>query len=547
MFIWKMSIKPLSLFALVFLVQNTSLAFEDTLRQKFKAWTAGYPAEVRGEQLASAALQIQFYNEQLFRSVWFSDGKANDQVYDLLREIESIEHEGLMPENYHLTNIKNLLASHENNDRVELEVLLSDALLTLALHLRMGKTDPSTLNDMWQSKSRDFEPLKILHQVAAGETPSTLFETLRPNQIRYFRLRDAARKLRVYKDREWPQVNVGPAMKPGSIDPRLTLVRQHLHFWQQEFGETDNLIDSQEGFIVTENPDHYDAHLEAAVIMFQQQHGLDTDAIIGKATLDALNTSPGERLQQLYLNMERWRWLDEDFGERFLVVNIADFTLRIYEKNEVVFEKPVIVGRQYRKTPVFSDRLRFIVFNPTWTVPHRLAVEDKLPDIQTDPTYLDRLGFKLYNIGTLELINHNEVDWTQYSRRNFPFRMVQSPGPLNALGQMKFMFPNSHDVYIHDTPGRDLFKKSERAFSSGCIRLADPIELANYLLQNQKWDTDKLNALLESGETKTVYLDSLLPVHVEYWTAWVDRANRLQFRKDIYNRDAPLWAALRSE
>ena len=224
--------------------------------------------------------------------------------------------------------------------------------------------------------------------------------------------------------------------------------------------------------------------------------------------------------------------------------HIAAFELKIIDNNETVFVKPVVVGRNYRKTPVFSNKIRYLVLNPTWTVPYKLAVQDKLPDIQKDPGYLNRLGIRVFRGDSAVAIDPYTIHWNEITTRNFPFRLVQGPGPQNALGQVKFMFPNPHDVYLHDTPSRELFKKAERAFSSGCIRVSDPLELAEFLLRDQGWDKERIAASIAKGVTETVSLKTPLPIHIEYWTAWVDRQGVLNFRNDIYERDQPLWQAL---
>jgi murein L,D-transpeptidase YcbB/YkuD len=177
-------------------------------------------------------------------------------------------------------------------------------------------------------------------------------------------------------------------------------------------------------------------------------------------------------------------------------------------------------------------------------VPHKLAVVDKLPEIQKDPDYLSRMGFTVYHAGTSNVADPSSIDWMALSRSHFPYRLIQAPGPLNALGQVKFMFPNEYDVYLHDTSARDLFNKTERAFSSGCIRVSDPIELAEVLLSSQGWDKQRIHAVLDSGQTTTVYLESPVAVHLEYWTAWVDKVGKLNFRNDIYKRDKAVWQAL---
>jgi murein L,D-transpeptidase YcbB/YkuD len=215
----------------------------------------------------------------------------------------------------------------------------------------------------------------------------------------------------------------------------------------------------------------------------------------------------------------------------------------VIDNNETVMRKPVIVGRHYRRTPVFSDRIRYLVLNPTWTVPHKLAVKDKLPDIKADPSYLQRLGFTVFD-QQQQVVDPAQVDWGTLNQRNFNYRLVQAPGPQNALGQVKFMFPNSYDVYLHDTPSRELFSKSDRALSSGCVRVAEPLDLAELLLQDNGMSRAQIEGILTKGELTTVFLKNPVPVHIEYWTAWIDSSGQVNFRSDIYERDPPLAAAL---
>jgi murein L,D-transpeptidase YcbB/YkuD len=201
------------------------------------------------------------------------------------------------------------------------------------------------------------------------------------------------------------------------------------------------------------------------------------------------------------------------------------------------------VGRDYRRTPVFSGKIGYLVLNPTWTAPMKLAVKDLLPAIQKDPDYLRRLGITVFDRNQ-NTVDPATVDWATVSGRNFPYRFVQSPGPLNAMGQVKFMFPNTFDVYLHDTPSRDLFTKKDRAFSSGCVRVSEPLELAAWLLKDSGMDRERIDAIVAKGDFQTVFLKKPIPVHIEYWTAWVDSQGEVNFRKDLYQRDPPLNAAL---
>jgi len=317
---------------------------------------------------------------------------------------------------------------------------------------------------------------------------------------------------------------------PDAVDPRLEAVSRRLQ-----------LLGDLAGYHFA---GRYDSELVRAVRQFQSRHGLEPDGRIGENTLTALNVTPARRAEQVQVNLERWRWLRRPPQSRYLQINIAAFELRLVDGERTVLRKPVIVGLDYRQTPVFSDLVRYLVFNPSWTVPYRLAVLDKLPEIRRDPSYLEKYGFILYQAGSSAVVDPGTVDWSRVSIGRFPYRLVQQPGPWNALGQVKFMFPNRYGVYLHDTPSRELFSHAQRAFSSGCIRVADPLVLAETLLRGQHWNRERIDAVLAAGATETVYLDQPVPIHIEYWTAWVDDAGLLQFRNDIYQRDGPLLAAL---
>jgi murein L,D-transpeptidase YcbB/YkuD len=248
--------------------------------------------------------------------------------------------------------------------------------------------------------------------------------------------------------------------------------------------------------------------------------------------------------------MERWRWLPQDFGRRYILINVADFSLEVVEGEHPVMSMRVVVGRQYRRTPVFSDNMTYLVLNPSWYVPANIAGQDILPKIQENPEYLSRQRIRVFRGSGSEApeVDPATVEWSQLRAQTLPYTFRQDPGPDNALGRVKFMFPNRFNVYLHDTPAPDLFTKTTRAFSSGCIRVEKPIELAAYVLGgNPAWTREALVAAIRSGETQTVRLPQPIPVHLVYWTAWVDGSGVLQFREDVYGRDRVLDEALREK
>ncbi|MFW5736548.1 MAG: L,D-transpeptidase family protein [Halanaerobium sp.] len=243
----------------------------------------------------------------------------------------------------------------------------------------------------------------------------------------------------------------------------------------------------------------------------------------------------------MIINMERWRWLPEDLGSSYIYVNIADYNLKLYEEKKVIMEMKTIVGQEQRSTPVFSDSIKYIVLNPYWYVPESIAVKDKLPEIKKDNNYLKENNYTLFEYSgnnKLEKVEPEDIEWSEINEDNFNYLLRQNPGDQNALGRIKFMFPNKYSIYLHDTPGRNLFSETERSFSSGCIRIENPIDLAEYLLSDQeKWDRESIESEMEKDKEKTVYLKNPIKIYLQYNTAWVDSLGNLNFREDIYNRD----------
>ena len=326
----------------------------------------------------------------------------------------------------------------------------------------------------------------------------------------------------------WPQVPAGPTLHEGDMDVRIPLLRKRL------IASGDLAAPTEEEYFSL-----FDETLREAVQRFQARHGLIADGVVGAKTLTELNVPVSERIRQLAASLERCQPLPSLLEPRHILVNIADFTLKLYEDGELRLSMPVIVGKTYRQTPVFNGRISSLVLNPAWEVPHSIATKDLLPKIKKNPGYLRKSDIRVFlgwNPGTE--IDSAGVDWTSLSPSRFPYRLRQEPGPANALGRVKFLFPNPYDVYLHDTPSRDLFQKDDRTFSSGCIRLARPLELAVYLLQGTPLGSmEALTAAIASDKTQSIPIPSPIAVYMAYMTAWVDRDGTVQFRRDIYNRD----------
>lgn len=483
-----------------------------------------------------------FYERRGYAPAWVAGGRPTTAARRLVEAIAGAEDEGLRPADYHLEAIRHLLAETDRRPGIvqpaaatDLELLLSDAFLVLGSHYLSGRVDPGTIHTRWIANPRSIDMATVMEGAVANGDPLTALRELLPPQRGYARLRDALARYRTIQERGgWSTVEPGPTLRPGDEGPRVAALQRRLIAGGDLAADADSA-------------GSFGAATEAAVHRVQRRHGLEVDGIAGTGTLAALNEPVEARIRQLVLNLERWRWLPQDLGARHILVNIASFGLDVVEAGRVVMTMRVAVGRPFRKTPVFSDLMTHLVLSPYWHVPYNLAVQDKLPEIQRQgPAWFARNNMKVFRgWGTnAAQVDPTAVDWGRLSATDFPYRLRQEPGPANALGRVKFMFPNAFNVYLHDTPGLEIFARAERAFSSGCIRIEQPMELALYLIGDQGWTPESIQAVVDARVERTVTLTTPLPVHLLYWTAWADPEGTLNFRRDIYDRDGPLAAAL---
>lgn len=527
------------LLALVFAVPARAQG-NDGLINRIEALQAGYPVSVLESRLYAKEALTRFYEARGYTLAW-QDPSNRRELLEAIREVAG---DGLNPRDYHYDTLA-ALALKDLNDSAEelqtdLDLVLSDAFLLLASHLHHGKVNPTTIHAEWTANRQQREMQPVLSEALASGTVYTTLQDLKPRSAAYHQLVQRRKALGELISADWPAIVSGPSIRPGDTDNRIPDIRRRLALLGDLSGDSPEASNHQ----------HYDDVLATAIPLFQARHGLEPDGIIGPDTLTALNLLPLERIYRLDANLERWRWLPESLGETYVVVNIAGFELVLVENGEQVHRQRVIVGRPYRQTPVFSDRIRYLVFNPTWTVPRKLMIEDQLPIIRSDPEYLERLGFKVFRGwgANQSEVDPAEIDWTELSKNNFPYQLIQQPGPQNALGQVKFMFPNRYDIYLHDTPAQSLFTRLERTLSSGCIRLERPFELAERLLASTNgWNKRRIEQTLATAEPATVVLSEPVPVYLQYWTTWIDPAGVLQFRNDVYDRDRRLLQALRAD
>lgn len=480
---------------------------------------------------------IEFYDQRHYRSIWFEESEFKRDPKPLLKEIKNSYFEGLNPSDYHLDLIEqcvneNSLFSAECLDkRAVLDILLTNAYLSLASDYLNGKIDAEIIIDDYNYQAEDLGSQKLLSYLTDEkiDIKQAIQEQL-PKTENYKNLK---KQLGFYRDSEqieaWPQIETGEILGIQAKGNRVEQLIENLS--ARDYLNIDNL----------ESKNYFDQEVKRAVSKFQLDHGLKSDGVVGKKTLNALNITLDHRIKQLIINMERWRWLPENLGSRFIYVNIADYNLKLYENNQLVMEMKTIVGKEQRSTPVFSDTIKYLVINPYWYVPESIAVEDKLPLIKKDYNYLKENHYSLFKYtgnNKLEEIDPAKIDWSKIDKDNFNYLLRQNPGDHNALGRVKFMFPNKFSIYLHDTPGRYLFSENERGFSSGCIRIEKPIDLAEYLLADQeKWNREKIEEEMTKDKEKIVYLNKPIKIYLQYNTAWVDSLGNLNFREDIYNRD----------
>ena len=501
----------------------------------------------RGDLICGVSDLPLFYRRNGYRPVWLGEQNFTQRIDELLAAIGASRQDGLRPGDYHLQAIADILqllpgsngwkAPFDVATLVDLELLCTDAYLLLGSHLLAGRVNPETLYAKWLVDDPEADLARILQKAADSERIGESLRQLGPPHSGYTALKNQlARYRRMASAYRWTPIPPGRLIRIGDRDARVPAIRQRL----QLLGD---LPDS-----ATRWWNLYDIALSEAVLRFQMRHGLKADGIVGEQTLAALNVTPDRLIARIELNLERWRWIPHTLGRRHLLVNAADYSLTVVEDDQPVMRMRVVVGNSYRKTPVFSDRLERIEINPYWNVPTRLAIEDLLPRIQKDPDYLARNDFSVFagwKKGARQL-DPARIDWSQVTADNFWYRLRQNPGPKNTLGRIKFLFPNRFAVYLHDTPSRRQFDREIRGFSSGCIRVERPIDLAQYLLRDDKrWDRQKILDAVDSKKRTKVRLRGDVHIHLMYWTAWVDREGKLQFRDDIYQRDEPLADALR--
>ena len=495
---------------------------------------------VRAQTIAALGVIDSFYTRRGFAPAWNEPAKAQA----LLAAVRESGEDGLTPRDYHFAALEQMAAdigrpNATDHQRADFDILMTDAAIRLGYHLWFGKVDPVRFDAGWNLARRvpGLDPAEEIEKALATPDLAATIRQQRPDLPMYDGLkRELARYHAIAMRGGWKRISAGATLRPGQTDARVPALRTRL-------GMTGELpTDATPSDAAA--AEVYDPALVQAVREFQTRTGSTADGVVGPATLAELNVSVDQRIRQLRVNLDRGRVLLHDLPSEFVVVNIASQEVYYARDRKVIWSSRAQVGKQSRQTPEYRSDINYLVFNPTWTVPPGIIRNDILPAAKRDPASITRKGLKVLDSSGRE-VAPSSVNWQRFTSGNIPYTLRQDPGPSNALGRVKFMFPNPYAVYLHDTPSRSLFAVDTRTTSSGCVRVEKPFELAELLLDDpRQWSRAQIDQAVASERLRNVTLAKRVPVLLVYWTAWVDRNGVLNFRSDVYGRDAKWSKAL---
>lgn len=473
--------------------------------------------------------------------LWMSDAGLSTRARALVDAVSHADEDGLSVAAYPLAALDSAVARGAAAARApaasaaDADILLTSTFVAYAEDMLRGQVDPRTVQPAWHIRTADVDIDSALARVMRAGDFGAALAALRPDLAGYDRLRQALGRYReIAAEGDWPRIPDGPTLRPGDTSAAVPVLRRRLA--AEGYSSGDAVGDSSV----------YDAALAGAVADFQARHGLAADSALGPATRRSLGVSAAHRAMQIVANLERYRWLPHDLGGRYLLINIPAFYLGAFETGKPVLQMRVVVGRDYggRATPIFSDSMSYAIFDPYWNVPASIARREILPQAYRDPSYLTRNGYEVVQgWGPVRVIPLSQLSRSDLAPVNFRYRIRQKPGPRNALGRVKFIFPNDYNVYLHDTPESQLFGERVRAFSHGCIRVEKPAQLAAFVLGPQGWTTQQADSAMNAGRWRRVDLERKLPVYIAYFTAFA-RGSELAFRPDLYGQDDRLIRAL---
>jgi murein L,D-transpeptidase YcbB/YkuD len=490
-----------------------------------------------------------FYKARDYQLAWYTPLHPRSQTDSIIAAINRALEEGMDPVHYNMEEVEQRIKRMYNrqvttqqlSELVKLDFLTTSSALTYASHLFSGKIDPTELNSRWKSSARQMDLAGFLNASVEENSLLQSLKSLNPVHDQYKRLKEALVHYRtLQQEGGWPKIPEDRTLQYGDTAEAVVLLRQRL-------AATGDLQASE---VHSAWMNVFDTNLQLAVEHFQQRNGLQVDGIAGPATFGELNVPVEDRVAQIEVNLERMRWLPDGFGDKYIKVNIPEFKLRVFEQGKEVIDMKIVVGKEYYSTPIFSDTMHYIEFSPTWTLPLSIAGRDILPKLKKDPGYLARNNYRIYDSWTsnAEPIDPYTVDWSSIAEKDFKYKVVQAPGPHNSLGLVKFMFPNKMSIYMHDTPAEYLFDRNMRGYSSGCIRLEKPVELAAYLLKDRNISQSDILSYMHLDEPYALSVaDQNVHIEIIYRTAWVDDGGVVNFRNDIYGYDQVQISALQKK
>jgi len=501
------------------------------------AETAGYSADSTG---ISATLQDTYntYHENGLVALWVTEDGPNAHADALLDALANAAAEGMNANDYHYKSLEQHWQSTTASELALLDLLITQALIEWVNDISHGRvhTDPEHPERYVSSRDLRTPGPQVIAAYQASPDPQTYLSGLFP-QHRYYRgLKTALAHYRgLASTNTWGQVPQDqPTLHPGERSAMVPAVRERLA------ATGSSTAGSGDG-------DVYDPLLVQAVKKFQLYHGLAPDGVIGRQTVAAMNKTVAYRVRQIEMNLERWRWLNHELGEQYILVDIAGYDVQGVVDDRTEVEMRAIVGKLHHETPVFSDSIKYLEFNPYWNLTPSIARHETVPKARQDKNYLASKHIRVFDGWGADAreLDRQAVDWNAVTNPG-KLKFRQDPGPWNALGRVKFIFPNKYSIYLHDTPNHDLFSRAERDFSHGCIRLSEPTQLAEWVLQvdGSDWDATRIQEVLDSQERTVKTLQTPLPVHLTYETAWIDGDGEFRLAPDIYGRDALLEKAL---
>ncbi len=493
----------------------------------------------------SAVLRERFYRERQYLPAWTQNGKISDQAPKLLSVLKEAYREGLNPEDYGIDRLEALLSDVSRRSWpagnvspetwAELDLLLTNGFFLYGTHVSEGRLDPAKWFYQWVPYRRSLDLVPLLKEALDGRDVEGALRSLPPRYPAYAQLRTELAKYRqIAAQGGWEPIPEHPKLHRGSVGQAVTLLKKRLII----AGDLEPSA-LQEG-------NQFNRQVEEALQRFQQRHGLRATGAIEGETRKALNLSVEKRIRQIEWNLERWRWLPDELGPRYILVNIPDFRLFVVENQITVMSMKTVVGRAQQPTPVFMDNMSYLELNPTWNLPNSIVSDEMIPKVKANPDFLTKKRIRIYRnwSPTAKEIDPKTIDWAKMDPKKFPYRMIQDPG-VNPLGRIKFMFPNQFDVYLHDTTQKYLFQRSRRMYSHGCIRVEKPYELGEWVLKDDpSWTKERLIKEIKKGKRQQVNLPKPIPVYVIYLTAWFDTRGHIHFRDDIYDYDKNLEKAL---